>query len=134
MSTLSEDPVLLVLGTPDLLELIFTHLNPADVKHARLVSRLWSSVIERPKFWRWARISLAKRGQELLSCRILHLVEITVCPEAEESLRRPFITALADETISQIQKVVSQIRVRYKIFCCITYLRLYSRYSKYFLK
>ena len=54
MSTLSEDPVLRVLGTPDLLELIFTHLNPADVRHARLVSRLWSSVIERPKFWRWS--------------------------------------------------------------------------------
>ena len=106
MSTLTEDPVLRVLGTPDLLELIFTHLNPADVKHARLVSRLWSSVIERPKFWRWARISLARRGQELLSCRVLHLVEITVCPEAEESLRRRFITALADGTISRIQKVV----------------------------
>ena len=54
MSTLTEDPVLRVLGTPDLLELIFTYLHPADVKHARLVSRLWSSVIERPKFWRWS--------------------------------------------------------------------------------
>ena len=62
MSTLSEDPVLSVMDTPDLLEIIFTYLHPADVKHARLVSRLWSSVIEKPKYLRWARISLASRG------------------------------------------------------------------------
>ena len=43
---------------------------------------------------------------------VLHLVEITVCPEAEESLRRRFITALTDGTISRIQKVVFSVSLR----------------------
>merc|ERR1711990_222979 len=50
------------LSNPLILDLIFGHLNPADIKTVSQVSSSWRSVVEVAKFWSWVRISLSEEN------------------------------------------------------------------------
>ena len=45
-------------SNPLVLQGIFRHLPPSDIKTAALVCRTWSSVVETPQFWTWATVTL----------------------------------------------------------------------------
>ena len=47
-----------VMNNPDILEDIFRHLPPKDIKTVALVSKMWRQVVEKPRYWTWARINL----------------------------------------------------------------------------
>jgi len=50
------------LNSPDILEIVFSHLAPADIKSASLVSGTWNFVIETAKFWSWAQVTLTREN------------------------------------------------------------------------
>ena len=49
METLSAK----VTRNPVILEQIFSHLPPSDIKTVALVDRTWNSVVEQPRYWTW---------------------------------------------------------------------------------
>ena len=52
----------LLPNNPVILERIFSHLDPSDIKTAALVCRTWNNVLESPKYWTWATASLGRRN------------------------------------------------------------------------
>ena len=50
----------LLPNNPVILERIFSHLDPSDIKTAALVCRAWNTVLESPKYWTWATVSLGR--------------------------------------------------------------------------
>ena len=65
----------LMMDNQDLLELMFKYLDPASVKAASLVSRFWNGVIEKPKYWLWARLSVNRYNyHEVLQSRRVNIV------------------------------------------------------------
>ena len=53
-----EELFLEVLNNPDILEEIFSHLPPEDIKTVALVSKTWREVVEKPRYWTWAVVNL----------------------------------------------------------------------------
>ena len=66
-----------------MLEMIFSHLQPDSVKTVRLVSRQWKTVVEKPKFWRWAKLRFNRSNKhKVTDSQVVHLVaEILLCEE-----------------------------------------------------
>ena len=52
-------PVDLVRSNSVILTLVFSFLSPGDVKSVALVCRDWSRLVELPRFWTWARLTLS---------------------------------------------------------------------------
>merc|ERR550517_1190310 len=75
------NPVSNVLENPNLcnvLDNIFSHLDPNDIKRCSLVSRVWRDALhsDTSKAWQWARLSVdlskfPEQEQDLLSSRKL---------------------------------------------------------------
>jgi len=42
-----------ITRNPVILEQIFNHLPPSDIKTVALVNRTWNSVVEQPRYWTW---------------------------------------------------------------------------------
>ena len=55
-------------GIPVILEVIFSHLSPADIKTVSLVCRTWKTVVEQPRYWSWAAAALTEMNFKLI-CR-----------------------------------------------------------------
>merc|ERR1712200_105206 len=49
-----------ITRNPVILEQIFSHLPPSDIKTVALVNRTWNSVVEQPRYWNWVKASLKK--------------------------------------------------------------------------
>ena len=41
-----------------ILETVFSHLSPRDIKTVALVSRTWRMVVETPRYWTWATVRI----------------------------------------------------------------------------
>ena len=54
-----------IARNPIILEGIFRHLAPSDILSVALVCRTWNEVVEQPRFWAWASVSLAKHNFRL---------------------------------------------------------------------
>ena len=54
-----------IARNPIILEGIFRHLAPRDILNVALVCRTWNEVVEHPRFWAWASVSLAKHNFRL---------------------------------------------------------------------
>ena len=59
-----SSPVDLVRSNSVILTLVFSFLPPGDVKSVALVCRDWSRLVELPRFWTWARLSLSRENIE----------------------------------------------------------------------
>lgn len=100
-----------VLSNPDLLEMIFTFLDPFPVRRVRLVSRLWRSVMEVGKFWTGVRLEVdGDNLNQVLGSRILQLVtEIRLnCWDQKATKIRTgekIFTAIASGEVSQLRKI-----------------------------
>ena len=57
-------PVDLVRSNSVILTLVFSFLSPGDVKSVALVCRDWSRLVELPRFWTWARLTLSRENIE----------------------------------------------------------------------
>ena len=58
-----------------ILETVFSHLSPRDIKTAALVSRTWRMVVDTPKFWTKIRLIVDKYNvDEVMKSRIIQLV------------------------------------------------------------
>jgi len=66
-----------VLGYPNMLDIIFSYLDPPSVKSVRLVSTLWRSVSESPKFWTKWRLSVDEYNvSQVMQSWIIQLVPV----------------------------------------------------------
>ena len=54
METLSAK----ITRNPVILEQLFGHLPPSDIKTVALVNRTWNYVVEQPRYWTWVEASL----------------------------------------------------------------------------
>ena len=45
-------------SNPVILETVFSHLSPRDIKAVALVSPAWREVVDQPRFWSWAVMRL----------------------------------------------------------------------------
>ena len=53
-----------IFTNPVILETIFRHLQPSDIKSAALVNTNWRDLLAQPRFWTWATARLAKENFE----------------------------------------------------------------------
>ena len=54
ISVEDQDLVDQVMFNPVILETLFSHLSPHDIKAVALVSSAWREVVDQPRFWTWA--------------------------------------------------------------------------------
>ena len=111
-----------VCRTQELLEMIFSCLNPSAVKNASLVSRLvskncilnvlnifcrlWRSVIGKPKFWTWSKIKLENCEMEVIQSRIIQLVsQVDICIFGHKTaeLSEKLLRRIIDRDICQLK-------------------------------
>merc|ERR1711988_1180292 len=97
-----------VLGDPDMLDIIFRYLDPPSVKRVRLVSTLWRSVCESPKFWTRRRLTVRKSNvSQVMQSRIIKLVPHIdfYLHQGEEALRivEQLFRAIAAGELSQLK-------------------------------
>ena len=62
-------------SNPVILETVFSHLSPSDIKRAALVSRTWRMVVEKPRFWTKLRLTVTNNNiSEVMQSRSIRLV------------------------------------------------------------
>ena len=60
-----------------ILETLFSHLSPRDMKTAALVCRTWRQVVETPRYWTWATVRINKDNfQERISANRTSFVKV----------------------------------------------------------
>ena len=91
-----------ISGNPVILAQIFRHLAPSDLKSAALVSRTWRSLVEQPRYWRWAetRITRADFGQKFRSRRLRNIGSVRT-DLSEVQIRKLFLS-LSDWRLSSL--------------------------------
>jgi len=102
----SSECIQKVCRTQELLEIIFSCLNPSAVKNASLVSRLWRSVIGKPKFWTWSKIKLENCEMEVIQSRIIQLVsQVDICIFGHKTaeLSEKLLRRIIDRDICQLK-------------------------------
>ena len=92
-----------------ILDQIFRHLDPADLKTVCLVSRLWRLVVEVPRFWTWASVRLTdEEMEEMLRSSRLRLVRRVRLYCRLERNQLTFLQVLARRELELDQLVASQ--------------------------
>ena len=75
-------------SNPVILEAVFSHLSPSDIKTAALVSRTWRMVVETPRFWTKLRLRVDDENlSEVMQSRIIQLmseIQITELSQSQE--------------------------------------------------
>ena len=64
-------------SNPVILENVFSHLSPRDIKTAALVCRTWRQVVEIPRYWTWAKVRInSSNFQERISANRTSFVAV----------------------------------------------------------
>ena len=81
---------------PVILAEIFRHLAPSDLKSAALVCRAWWSLVEQPRYWRWAetRLTRANFGKKFRSRRLRNIGSVRT--DLSEVQMRKLLLSLGD--------------------------------------
>ena len=92
-----------------ILDQIFRHLDPADLKTVCLVSRLWRLVVEVPRFWTWASVRVTdEEMEEMLRSSRLRLVRRVRLDCRSERNQLTFLQVLTRREVELDQLVASQ--------------------------
>ena len=95
-----------------ILETVFSHLSPRDIKTAALVSRTWRRVTETPRYWTKMRLNVHKENiSKVLTSRIIKLVsgikfESLGLNEKTVRILEHFLSAVVAGELSQLKIIM----------------------------
>ena len=88
-----------------ILETVFRHLPPSDIKRASLVSKTWRRILNRPRFWSKMKLRIFNRSDRTFQVKVMKSRIIQLVSEIEISA----VAGVNSNLINMIEKLFNSI-------------------------
>ena len=88
-----------------ILETVFRHLSPSDIKRASLVSKTWRRILNRPRFWSKMKLRIFNRSDRTFQVKVMKSRIIQLVSEIEISA----VAGVNSNLINMIEKLFNSI-------------------------
>ena len=95
---------MIMSSNPVILETVFRHLSPSDIKTASLVSKTWRRILNRPRFWSKMKLRVCNRSGRTFQVKVMKSRIIQLVSEIEVSVGR-----VNSNLINMIEKLFNSI-------------------------
>ena len=106
MNTVIE---MIMSSNPVILETVFRHLSPSDIKTASLVSKTWRRILNRPRFWSKMKLIVCNQSDrtfKVMKSRLIQLVseiEISGIGEVKTNLIEKLFSMIVSGKLPQLK-------------------------------
>ena len=100
---------MIMSSNPVILETVFRHLSPSDIKTASLVSKTWRRILNRPRFWSKMKLIVCNRSDRTfkdMKSRLIQLVseiEISGIGEVKTNLIEKLFSMIVSGKLPQLK-------------------------------